>query len=94
MSDLSLDDRMSGTVALYDLNFEAAQKNEIIGNNSGDGRWRYEAVSTLKKVLSGADIVIISILPGTLDDMETDVHLPERYGIYQSVGDTVGPGES
>lgn len=46
-----------------------------------------------EKVLSGADIVIISILPGTLDDMETDVHLPERYGIYQSVGDTVGPGE-
>ncbi|MDR4229291.1 alpha-glucosidase/alpha-galactosidase [Bacillus mojavensis] len=92
MSDLSLDERMSGTVALYDLNFEAAKKNEIIGNHSGDGRWRYEAVSTLKKVLSGADIIIISILPGTLDDMESDVHLPERYGIYQSVGDTVGPG--
>ncbi|MDO3660311.1 alpha-galacturonidase LplD [Bacillus sp. C28GYM-DRY-1] len=92
MSDLSIDKRMSGTVALYDLDFEAAQKNEVIGNYSGDGRWRYEAVSTLKKALSGADIVIISILPGSLEDMETDVHLPERFGIYQSVGDTVGPG--
>ncbi|MCY9374991.1 alpha-galacturonidase LplD [Bacillus sp. T17B1] len=92
MSDLSIDERMSGTVALYDLDFEAAQKNEVIGNYSGDGRWRYEAVSTLKKALSGADIVIISILPGSLEDMEIDVHLPERFGIYQSVGDTVGPG--
>ncbi len=92
MSDLSIDERMSGTVALYDLDFEAAQKNEVIGNYSGDGRWRYEAVSTLKRALSGADIVIISILPGSLDDMEIDVHLPERRGIYQSVGDTVGPG--
>ncbi|MGE9753301.1 alpha-galacturonidase LplD [Bacillus inaquosorum] len=92
MSDLSIDERMSGTVALYDLDFEAAQKNEVIGNYSGDGRWRYEAVSTLKRALSGADIVIISILPGSLDDMEIDVHLPERCGIYQSVGDTVGPG--
>ncbi len=79
-------------VALYDLDFEAAQRNEVIGNYSGNGRWRYEAVSTLKKALSGADIVIISILPGSLDDMEIDVHLPERCGIYQSVGDTVGPG--
>lgn len=35
---------------------------------------------------------MISILPGTFDEMESDVHLPERYGIYQSVGDTVGPG--
>ncbi|MBW5459489.1 alpha-glucosidase/alpha-galactosidase, partial [Clostridium sporogenes] len=26
MSDLSIDERMSGTVALYDLDFEAAQK--------------------------------------------------------------------
>ncbi|MBG9770154.1 alpha-galacturonidase LplD [Bacillus vallismortis] len=92
MNDLSIDERLSGMVALYDLDFEAAQKNEVIGNHSGDGRWRYEAVSTMKKALSGADIVIISILPGSLDDMEVDVHLPERCGIYQSVGDTVGPG--
>ncbi|MCY7825303.1 alpha-galacturonidase LplD [Bacillus spizizenii] len=92
MSDLSIEERMSGTVALYDLDFEAAQKNQVIGNHSGDGRWRYEAVSTLKKALSGADIVIISILPGSLEDMEIDVHFPERCGIYQSVGDTVGPG--
>ncbi|MCY7892373.1 alpha-galacturonidase LplD [Bacillus vallismortis] len=92
MNDLSIDERLSGMVALYDLDFEAAQKNEVIGNHSGDGRWRYEAVSTMKKALSGADIIIISILPGSLDDMEVDVHLPERCGIYQSVGDTVGPG--
>ena len=24
--------------------------------------------------------------------MRPDVELPERYGIYQAVGDTVGPG--
>ncbi|MED1124912.1 alpha-glucosidase/alpha-galactosidase [Bacillus atrophaeus] len=92
MSDLALDERMSGMVALYDLDFEAALQNEAIGNLSGNGKWRYEAVSSLKKALSGADVTVISILPGTLDHMETDVHLPEQFGIYQSVGDTVGPG--
>ena len=35
---------------------------------------------------------MISILPGSFDEMESDVHLPERLGIYQSVGDTAGPG--
>ncbi len=35
---------------------------------------------------------MISILPGTFDEMESDVHTPEKYGIYQSVGDTAGPG--
>ena len=40
----------------------------------------------------GADFVIISILPGTFDEMESDVHAPEKYGVYQPVGDTTGPG--
>ncbi len=36
--------------------------------------------------------MIISILPGTFEDMRVDVHVPEAYGILQSVGDTVRPG--
>ena len=42
--------------------------------------------------MNGADFVVISILPGTFDEMEADVHLPERLGVWQSVGDTAGPG--
>ena len=36
--------------------------------------------------------MVISILAGTFDEMDSDVHAPEKYGIYQSVGDTSGPG--
>ena len=32
--------------------------------------------------LTGADFVVISILPGTFEEMESDVHTPEKYGIY------------
>jgi len=46
----------------------------------------------LKEALTGADFVIISILPGTFDEMASDLEEPQKYGIYQSVGDTVGPG--
>lgn len=94
MADLSLEPALGGTVALYDIDWVAARQNEMIGNklHEKDGRWRYRAVQTLDGALTDADFVIISILPGTLDEMESDVHAPEQYGIYQSVGDTVGPG--
>lgn len=97
MSDLVSNDDMSGDVALYDIDRDAAKNNEIIGNryNSAEGavsEWHYKAVDNIDDALTGADFVIISILPGTFDEMESDVHAPEKYGIYQPVGDTTGPG--
>ncbi len=97
MSDLVSDPDIAGDVYLYDIDFDAAYKNEIIGNkfNSAEGAqtvWNYKAVKTIGEALTGADFVVISILPGTFDEMESDVHAPEKYGIYQPVGDTTGPG--
>lgn len=97
MSDLVSCDDISGDVYLYDIDLDAAKRNEIIGNkfNSAEGAksvWNYKAVEHIGEALTGADFVIISILPATFDEMESDVHAPEKYGIYQSVGDTVGPG--
>ena len=97
MSDLASSDDMNGDVYLYDIDFEAAKANEIIGNkfNQAEGAnstWNYKAVETIGEALTGANFVVISILPGTFDEMESDVHTPEKYGIYQSVGDTCGPG--
>lgn len=97
MSDLVLEEQLSGTIKLYDIDYEAACNNQIIGNNLNKqkgvkSRWKYEAVETLKDTLIGADFIIISILPGTFKDMDSDINLPQKYGIYQSVGDTTGPG--
>lgn len=97
MSDLASCEDMSGEVLLYDIDFVAAQHNEVIGNlyKSAEGTrsvWNYHAVKTIGEALTGVDFVVISILPGDFDDMESDVHTPEKYGIYQSVGDTTGPG--
>jgi galacturan 1,4-alpha-galacturonidase len=97
MCDLALEEQMSGNIKLYDLDFEAAHNNEKIGNSLYDrketrGKWKYKAVKTIDEALKDADFVIISIQPGPLKAMESDVHTPEKYGIYQAVGDTVGPG--
>ena len=97
MSDLASEVSLSGTVKLYDIDYEAAHDNELIGNKLNQredtrGKWEYKAVETLEVALTGANFVVISILPGSFDEMESDVHAPEKYGIYQPVGDTVGPG--
>lgn len=97
MRDLALEPALGGTIVLYDIDKEAAKANEIIGNGISEreeavGKWKYIVADTLKEALTGSDFVVISILPGTFDEMESDVHEPEKYGIYQSVGDTAGPG--
>jgi len=97
MMDLAMDAQLSGEVRLYDIDRAAAERNEIIGNKISAhpdalSRWQYTVADSLRDALTGADFVVISILPGTFDEMESDVHLPERVGVYQSVGDTVGPG--
>ncbi|MGC6173687.1 alpha-glucosidase/alpha-galactosidase [Lacrimispora sp. 38-1] len=97
MTDLSMDDSMSGTIRLYDIDPAASKNNEIIGSHLSArrdtiGKWDYVQSDSLKDALTGCDFAVISILPGTFDEMDSDVHLPERLGIYQSVGDTAGPG--
>lgn len=97
MTDLAMEKDMSGTIRLYDIDKEAAGHNERIGNDLSAredvaGKWKYQTYDSLETVLTGADFVVISILPGTFDEMAVDVHMPERLGIWQSVGDTAGPG--
>ncbi|MCR5428330.1 MAG: alpha-glucosidase/alpha-galactosidase [Lachnospiraceae bacterium] len=97
MTDLALEPQLSGSIRLYDIDRAAAENNAVIGNriskrDDAVGKWNYVVSGSLKEALTGADFVVISILPGTFDEMESDVHMPERLGIYQSVGDTAGPG--
>jgi len=93
MNDLKkASDKLNGTVYLYDIDYAAAQKNEVIGNRIDGEGWKYKAVETIGEALPGADFVIVSILPGTFEEMHVDVHTPEKYGLLQSTGDTVGAG--
>ncbi len=97
MKDLARDGQMEGVVRLYDIDRDAAEKNAAIGamvsaHPDAKARWRYEVADSLREALIGADFVVISILPGTFSEMRSDVHCPEKVGVYQPVGDTVGPG--
>jgi alpha-galactosidase len=45
-----------------------------------------------RAALDGADYVVVTISTGGFASMRHDLQIPERYGIRQSVGDSVGPG--
>ena len=45
-----------------------------------------------REALEGADYVVVNISTGGFASMRHDLEIPARYGIMQSVGDTVGPG--
>ena len=98
MFDLALCPDLTGEVALYDIDMEAAHLNEELGNWLQEqpgvfSCWHYEAVSTLPEALRNADFVIISIQPGPLEMMAEEIALAEQYGLYFPVGDTTGaPG--
>lgn len=97
MQDLALAEGICGEVALYDIDREAALRNQKIAQRihalpNAVAPFTYTVAETLEEALQKADFVLISILPGTFREMRSDVHAPEAYGIYQSVGDTAGPG--
>ena len=71
MQDLSEKAKdLSGTVYLYDIDEAAAIDNATIGNTLDTSHWNYVVKESLGEALTGADFVVISILPGTFDEME------------------------
>jgi len=59
-----------------------------------DKRWGAKIECTLdrQKALEGADYVIVTIEVGGLEAYLSDIYIPDKYGINQNVGDTMGPG--
>jgi alpha-galactosidase/6-phospho-beta-glucosidase family protein len=98
MFDLALCPELTGQVALYDIDMDSARLNEQLGNwlqGQPDvvSRWRYAVVPTLEEALRGADFVVASIQPGTLEVMAQEIAIAEQYGLFFPVGDTTGaPG--
>ena len=96
LSDLLLTPSIAdGTYVLHDLNVAnleriarfARKLKEHLGVAAA-----IEAETDPDVALRGADFIIITISTGGLDAMAHDLAIPEEYGVYHTVGDTVGPG--
>jgi len=95
IGDLALTPDLEGTIVLQDISPTALQDIERYGRKalaSTGSNFTIESTTDLDRGLDGAEFVVVTITTGGLDTMGLDLAIPEKYGIYQSVGDTVGPG--
>jgi alpha-galactosidase len=96
VSDMVMNETLAGAeLCLHDIDAEAldllARASQRIVERA-NGSLRISATTERAESLRGADFVILCVGIGKLAAMRNDLEIPERYGIYQSVGDTVGPG--
>lgn len=97
INDLARCTVLEGEVRLYDVDHESARQNERLGTQvqqrtEAVGNWTYEAVETMADALDGADFVLLSTQDPPAETMTHDLDIPAECGLYQPVGDTVGPG--
>lgn len=94
--DIIHEDCLDGSeIVIEDLDLDAANKirsaGERLAHDNGR-KLKFTVTDNEEKAFKNADIVLITISTGGLVTMRPDVELPEKYGIWQAVGDTVGPG--
>jgi alpha-galactosidase len=95
LQDVALTRDLSGEIVLHDINPAALEDIRCYGNKlmaAADADFSVEATTDLSAAVQGADFVVVTITTGGLETMARDLDIPRRYGICQSVGDTVGPG--
>src|SRR4051812_11825318 len=83
------------TVHLVDLQPEAAEVMAALGRRIAQqhgSNLRVEAHTDRREALDGARFVATTIAVGSADGWRADIDIPERHGIQQTVGDSVGPG--
>ena len=92
---LQIEGLRSWDFRLLDINPPAARRIAKLGRRMAK-EWNlsatFMATDDQEAALKGADFVIITISTGGLGTMAHDLKIPEKFGIYQTVGDTVGPG--
>jgi alpha-galactosidase len=86
-------------IALYDIDGERLEQSEaILGaiNRGLGGRARirsYSGVENRREALRGADFVVNAVQVGGYDPCTiTDFEIPKRYGLRQTIADTLGIG--
>ncbi|HVD45047.1 MAG TPA: hypothetical protein VNB92_06830, partial [Rubrobacter sp.] len=94
--DVALNEELrGGSLVLHDINGEALGDLYEWGMRAlavAQADLKLEKTLRLEEALKGADFVVLSISTGGLDATALDLKIPARYGVVQTVGDTVGPG--
>lgn len=83
-------------IALYDIDLKRLKESETMLKNINDnhgGHATIAAYTDRKKALEGADYVVNAIQVGGYDPCTiTDFEIPKKYGLRQTIADTLGIG--
>jgi len=96
VTDVALTETLAGAdLVLHDIDAEALELlartcDRIVAQVGGS--LHVTATTDRAEALRDADFVILCVGIGGLPAMRNDLEIPERYGVCQAVGDTVGPG--
>jgi alpha-galactosidase len=83
------------TISLMDIDAgRLAQTQEIVQSivEHRKVKARVETTTDQRAAVTDADYVITTFQAGGLDAYKLDIEIPEKYGVGQCVGDTLGPG--
>jgi len=95
LSDLALTRGLRGQLTLMDINPQALDLMVALGQKTMQklgGGFTVRGTTDRRAALDGADYVVLTINTGGYEASRQDIEIPERYGVVQTVGDTVGPG--
>ncbi|MGQ9630457.1 MAG: family 4 glycosyl hydrolase [bacterium] len=96
VQDIVLTEALQGSqIVLQDINPKPLELTHKVGARiieEAKSSCTIDSTTDRRRALEGADFVILTISTGGFETMQHDLAIPEKYGIYQSVGDTVGPG--
>ena len=82
-------------VNLYDINNESSEIMAQVGNRIAalhNSKMIVKAFTDQRQALRGSDFVTTTIAVGAAAGWKADLEIPRKYGIHQTVGDSVGPG--
>jgi alpha-galactosidase len=82
-------------VHLFDINHESAEIMAQVGNRIAtlhNSKMVVKSFSDQREALRGSNFVTTTIAVGAAGGWKADLEIPRKYGIHQTVGDSVGPG--
>ncbi|MFC6825135.1 alpha-galactosidase [Halopelagius fulvigenes] len=92
---LSFPELDDSTIALMDIDADSLEKTarvaEAMVANEGL-KATVESTTDRAEALDGADYVLNMINVGGTEPFENEIRIPKKYGVEQSIGDTIGPG--
>lgn len=85
----------NATITLMDIDADRLAQARALVQRLIDGRnldAQVIATTDRRTAIQDADYVVTTFQQGGLDAYKLDIEIPQRYGVEQCVGDTLGPG--